>query len=416
MKGLSPFPVTQPAVNAWSTFSSVLPTLDIRRNLELDEVQQKRKLARFRRISGLNDARTHEALRHLAYIYFQQTKYQLAERLYRRRAGLIRNLRGFEHEDTLAAHLDVIELLHAQGMYLQAANIHHLVHQTVLKNFGCETSLALRSSDIMADRLDTFQENEEADKLRRQVLQIRLSTLGLRHAETLSAMKALTASLRHTGKISESGQLIDTVVRLQHETSNISEEERLSNMCGLVRVLQWQCRYREGERLATTLVERSTALLGPNHSRTLKCLLLVARCLSSQGRLEECKGILRKILNAEINMFGELSSRASSTMLRLAHILERTGREEEAVKYLKPVLRYFKEACGVGHRETINHYDELEQCYETLCRYEEAISLYQEKVDQLRSAGDEEYPGTETVRSWTTRLREVLANQEENNR
>lgn len=412
MRPISQFPIS-PSTDARGTcaLTSIVPFGRLK-ELEMGETYYKSKLGRFKRLLSADDPRTVEIMRSLAAIYCKQSKYRQEERLLRLIAKSTQKTCGFKHRETLSDYLSVVKVLDIQGKFRQAAKIHQLVHATIQSLIGPEDKLSILSTNYLSDLCYGLCQYEEADKLDRQILQIRLNTLGPRHTLTLRGINRLAMSLRQSGKLLEGERLLSIVLQFQHEVQGIDDELVCSEI-ELAKVLGAQGRYGESKYLALKAAERSKISFGPEHDTTLYCFYIIARCLAMLGQHAESESLLRKVLERQLERFGEFNRSTVETMEYLAWILVDMGRYQEAVTYCENCFRAYLENYGMEHTFTVDACDGLGQCYEKLGRYEDAFSLYRRTINQLQSRNPDDNPVIVRISSWISELRDTLAAEQE---
>jgi len=409
-KPLSPFPIP-PAANVRRIPGFKLPiAFDRRKEIEMEEILYKTRLRKLKRTLNADDPRILNVRRSLADVYSKQCKYRQKERLLRHIAIGAQRTYGFGHHMTLSAYIDVVDLLIDQGKQQHAAKIHHLVHTTIVSLFGLEDYLTLRSMVTMSNVCYFLNRDGEAERLYRQVLQMRLNTLGPRHGDSLAAMEHLATFLRsrsHT--LLESERLLSTVIQLQQEVESISEHEVCHSEVELARVLGFQGRYRESQKLSLRAAERVEIALGPEHQQTLRAKYQVARCLYRLEQHAECQILLRKTLEQQLEQLGLSHRHTVDTMDFLASTFKKTCQHQEAIPLYEKCLRVYAEDYGPEHSYTLQTCNNLGRCYEELGRYEDAFSLYQRTIDQLRSTNHDDHPAIMNISHTMANIRDIVA-------
>jgi tetratricopeptide (TPR) repeat protein len=412
LKPLSPFPILpNTAGHRPPSTSSVLSGR--LQALEMEETIYRNRLDRLKRIFNENDPRIILTMSDLAIIYYKQSKHQQRERLLRHIAILTQRTYGFKHRNTLHAYVDVADALNVQGRFRQAAKIHQLVHATMPNLIAPEDELALSSAISRSDTYCGLEQDEEAEKLNRQLLQMRLITLGPKHKKTLRVMERLASSLRYANKLQESEQLLSTVLQLQYEVQDIDEDSIYYNEAKLAELFRCQGRYRESKNLALKAAERSEISLSPEHRETLHCYFQVAVCLGDLGQHAESERLLVRVLEQHVKQLGECYGSAVCAMTYLAYMLEKMGRYQEAVPFREKCFRANVENYGLEHSYSVRNCDRLGRCYETLGRYEDAFSLYQRTVDQLRGTNTDDHPAIVRISCWIAELQDIVAARQE---
>jgi tetratricopeptide (TPR) repeat protein len=390
--GLSPF-LALPQTSRHGTsdrrqFSSYARS----RDFQVEETKCKSRLRKLKRTLGAENPRTLLAMNDLGYIYSEQDKFKPAERLYRQTAISYQRTLGLKHRDTLYAYLDVVSTLCNRGERLRASKIHQRIHDTIIEVASQDDHLALRSNSIKTRMLYSFGKLDEADRLVRQTFQILMYTRGPRHQTTLHDMKTLARTLKRCGKLAESEKLLRINVHLYHELEGPFSRKFLNSLQDLANVWLTQERYDECRNLSMVLAERLGTSVGPEHEDTLFSLYSVAECERMRGNLSESERQLRSILAKR----GKHPD-AYLYLRQLSRALGDMGRHSEATALLERSHKGSTESLGAGDRETLLCCRALGDNYEKLGRYEDAVALLQQNIDDARSP--EENPTKDLLRT-----------------
>jgi serine/threonine protein kinase/tetratricopeptide (TPR) repeat protein len=203
----------------------------------------------------------------------------------------------------------------------------------------------------------------EAESYLRQAIELRASTLGSEHLDTLAA-----------------------------------EEVLADLLCYGVR------RPVEAELLSRRLWEVRRRLLGPEHPDTLESLDTYASTLGLQNRLQEAEALSRQCWGARTNALGTEDEKTLISQNNLSVILLNQGRYREAESLLRECLAIRRRVSGIQHVETFAVMNNLAYVLFLLGQLEDAEKLLHEAMGiVLRSHGNE-HPASLHVRHMLARV------------
>jgi tetratricopeptide (TPR) repeat protein len=405
LRPISPFPISP----TWATTAYPRPVPSGRwKLLERRESNYRNRLKSLKRMFSEDDHRIIQTMWDLADIYYEQGKFQLEERLLRHLAKSMQKIHGFKHRSTLDAYIDVLNNLCRQGKWRQAANIHRLVHTTILRVFGPDDILTLHSTFTMSNIYSGFGEDEEAERLDRQLLQISLNTSGPRYESSLVSLGRVAIWLLDSHKLLEAEKLLSIAIQLRRAKEGI-DTWTFELEVSLAKVLRRQMRHEESKSLLLKLARQCETSYGPDNGRTLYCYFHIAICMDELGQYAESESLLQSTLHLQRKLCGESDIETVITMSYLAQLLESRGRSHEAAGYYESTFKVSTENLGLENSVTITDCQRLGRCYEDLGRYADALVLYQRTIDQLRSTHDDNYQAIVEIRGWIARLVDFLA-------
>jgi tetratricopeptide (TPR) repeat protein len=394
-----PFP-SPPTVSTYSMpdIETSLCLTPLRFIEAIDEL--KTKLRTFKRMLGAKHLTTIATMQDLADIYFEHHKFCQAEYWYRQVVTAKETVRSTKPLEILWDALQVIKVLLAQGKYLQAKNLHRDIHSTIIKTVDPTHDLALESTAIMADVLGRLGNSEEAESLNRQLLQIALTNFGPRDLRTASIMEYLASFLIALDRPITSEQLLRTALQLRRDMKRLDELILCNDLRILASALKVQGRDYESLNLARHTAEQSKLIFGSEHPETLRCSRTLASCLRTNGFLEESKQLLQSTLSIHLSVLGERHRSTRGTMWQLAETLTGIDCNSEALTWYEKVFWICVEEEGLDCRFVISHCRELGRCYESLGRYADALALYQQTINKIRSEMGEEHPAILRIQPW----------------
>jgi tetratricopeptide (TPR) repeat protein len=386
---------------------------------KVSESECKMKLQKLKYMQDTEIIRLVEAMGARALELFDQGSYGTAETWFRRVVRAKSFVKWYKQHQTLWACLQVAECLRFQDRFREAQQLQQGLHSTIERMFSADHEVCVQSMELYAITLESLGFAAEAETFYRQVLQIRLITLGMRHPETISALENLGSVLDSLGRRGEAQQLLEAAIHFWLERvkdsgdSFESQRNILWDVAMLAQVLRRDGRYDENENVldfAHNSFADATRLRGAN---TFEYHYERAFTYKVQKRFENSKKILRGLLKYHLNcMSPSLSMRV---MGQLAEILMETGRHREAVSWYKKEYRLRLKTYGLTHRYTMSCCQDVGFCYADQSRYTEGKLFFEEVIKMLVSSSEEPNSRTSCIReiiAWMEELEEMRAKDE----
>ncbi|KUJ06781.1 uncharacterized protein LY89DRAFT_396785 [Mollisia scopiformis] len=140
-----------------------------------------------------------------------------AERWYRRIVTAKQKIRWHKPEETLQACLAVLSCLRHQGRYSESQQLHNDLHAKIEVILGNDHRISIRSQELKAEILYYLGHSAESEAIDRQILQIQLSSFGVRHAETLTSLGNLGSDLVRHKRCPEAQRLLEAVISFRYQ-------------------------------------------------------------------------------------------------------------------------------------------------------------------------------------------------------
>jgi tetratricopeptide (TPR) repeat protein len=336
----------------------------------------------------------------LAEIYISQGSYQKAEKLCRYVANATRKISGLTNLKTIAAWQKWVRSLLCQGQYLQARSLLSEMYSTILKLVHPDNDIATEATFLMARTALNLDDDEKAEGLLRQVLQIRLNTLGPRSHGTWISMGYLGYVLCKQLKLSEAEKLLRIAIQLGHELTELGIEEDLCvAMHDLSCTFYRQELYKESEGAARRAAELFEVSLGPEHPTILETHLQLARSIAAQGQYPESEDICRTVLKQQSKSLGESHPATLVTVSELVKYLKKRDNLKEAIIWYEKLVWGFLGVYGPDG-EVIHSCACLGQLYKEQGQYDDAMELYRQFVERIRVVEGNDHPAIAEVQGW----------------
>ena len=270
-----------------------------------------------------------------------------------------------------------------------------------------ESILQIKKSTLGENHLDTIAvagdlaltysklgRLNDALVLEEEVVRRKKELLGERHPRTIDASSNLAASYSDAGQILRAEALQVEILRLRREILGQKHPSTLDAMNNLATTVVALGRWEEGERLQAEVWTLRKELLGERHPRTIDVSTNLAATYTLTGRYQEAETILLEALRLRKEIQGEKhpDTIKNSTYLALAY--KKLGWLNEAAVLEADALRLQKELVGERHPDTINTANNLAHTYDSLGRLDEARNLLEDVSKLQKEVMGERHPRT----------------------
>ena len=226
--------------------------------------------------------------------------------------------------------------LFEQGKDKEAQAMHEHAYKAAVKFRDEDDSERLRIMNNRALALSN-NNNEEAKKMGRMVVEKQLRTLGPSNQMTLYSMKNLAHYLVKAGNLAEATQWIDRVVNIEAKLFPLGHPDRLATAKTQASLLQAEKRHSAAEEVLREADRDGKAF--PQKSYVLVNLQAdLARVLDEQGKSFEAEIIAREVLDSKRSLSSFLDRDTCAAMDNFAHILFHVHKEREAEELCWQVL------------------------------------------------------------------------------
>jgi tetratricopeptide (TPR) repeat protein len=373
------------------------------------EIELTNKISTLERSLAPNHPAIIAATESLADIYIDQSNDIQAEITLHRLEELQAETFGPTSLKTLLTSTMIARVFQRQGEYDQAWEVIKRIESPILSLVNTDHDLALEVMEIKALLFDAVGDNQSAENLDRQVLQIRLQTFGPRDLRTIQSMSYLGVSLSKMGKHNGADKLLRTALQIHSESTETHNQRLYSAMSDLGWVLEQQKSYDESYSVLYNAVQKSKKTLGPEHLHTLHLQSNLAWTLYAQKRFKESEEIFREVCSLQCKLFADSAPSTINTIRGLAVVLKRMDRFEEAIPWSQKTFGRSLDAYGPEHKWTLEDCQALGQCYKKEGRYEDALELYQQMVEKLRSSESVEHPAVAYFESYIEDISEMMS-------
>jgi tetratricopeptide (TPR) repeat protein len=283
-------------------------------------------------VEGVNSELVYADVR-LAQYLDSRGRYDDAERLCKRSAGILQKELGEKHRDTLVA------------LYVLAQ---------IYRNLGRLT---------------------DAEGVLKHILSARKKVLGVHHEDTLYTMNKLANVYRRQGRDKEAEKLYKQVLAVREKTLGPDHLDTLQTMNNLALVCYSQKRYDEAVELHKHVLARTEKTLGPDHIDTLTSAHNLAHVYQSQRKFFDAEELFKRALVGLEKQIGPSHPVTLTTVMGLAILYHSQGRNDEAEPLFLRAFTGMKQHLGANHPDTLWCAKTFSGFYRSLGRDGEAKAL-----------------------------------------
>jgi tetratricopeptide (TPR) repeat protein len=234
----------------------------------------------------------------------------------------------------------------------------------------------------------TFDQGQypEAEKMLRNVIEVRTHVLGSEHPDTLRSRNSLAHALWKGGKYTEAETDFRELIKREEKVIGPEHPDTLFSRHGLAITLDLRGKYAEAEAQFRALIKTEERVLGPEHPQTLRSRMEMAITLYEQGKSPEAEVQFRALTKAEEKVLGAEHPETLRSRSNLAVTLYEQGKYEEAEAEHRSLLKLRERVLGPEHPDTLlnrnnlalmlinqRKYPEAEAQFSTLIKAEEKI-------------------------------------------
>jgi len=354
----------------------------------------------------------------LAGLYTDHRQYEPAELFYIQALKMRRKHLGADNVKTVHLILDTITNKIHWGKLKEAEELHQGVNAEIVRRFGQQSDLGIRSLDVKSMIAWYSKKFEVLEILAREMLQIALNRFGLHDFRTLEAMAHMAVSMKDlsaTGHpmsrqlLASSEDLFRRIVRTEPADlvdSNVVQLNRANDFCWLGSCLLQGGDYQESVLAFRECIKVRQEIYGFGHTGVLRVYIHLAECFRKIGLYVESERLSRLSL-LSITKLGQpgfnhngLGVAALEEMMRCSEALEQWG---EASLRAEELYRVTFVQSGEDHEHTSKRAHDLRNYYKSQELYKED-SKFQDRLIEVREKGEFTTIHTEKRRDETGRL------------
>jgi hypothetical protein len=299
----------------------------------------------------------------IAHNYSNMRQYRVAEYWYRKIVTVKQQNLDVQPCETLAACLWVIRSVSAQGKCLEALHLHEGLHTKIIRLFDPAHGVCLLSRLTESLVLSGLGRHKKCHETRRELLQICLATLGIRHPQTFAALRSLGFILSVEKRYVESEQLLRTTLHIQLQEAGICEGDAVTTesiratMISLAGTLNSVGRYQESRPLLSSANVLAGGMISTERPDSFSYCCEIARTWRAEGRWKDSEKMLQDLLKNQGNTMRP--GQRYRVMIQLAKTLMLIARSQETAPWYQ---EKFTEDPVVKSPRTIAHSVRLQGC------------------------------------------------------
>jgi CHAT domain-containing protein/Tfp pilus assembly protein PilF len=236
----------------------------------------------------------------------------------------------------------------------------------------------------------------DAERLARQIVEVRLRWLGEVHPDTAASYNNLALVLRNQGKLPEAEAMHRKALAIYLKALGEDHPDTAASYSNLAIVLHEQGKLPDAEAMHHKALAIRLKALGEDHPDTAGSYNNLANVLGDQGKLPEAEAMNRKALAIQLKTLGEDHRETALSYYNLANVLYGQGKLPEAEAMHRRALAIRIKALVEGHPDTAGSYNNLANVLhdqrklpeaEAMCRRALAIQLKALGEDHRGTAG-----------------------------
>ena len=236
---------------------------------------------------------------------------------------------------------------------------------------------------------------EEAESIRRSILEIRQKTQGADHPDTVAAMASLATVLSSQGRNKEALDIYQRTLKATEDLYGPDSVEATIDRYNLAAALD---AVGDHETAETELRKLRQVLSDPADLRALHVSNMLAGALHARGKTDEAETMYRWTLAGRDEVLGPLHLHTLSTFRRLTRLLVELKECEAALPLLQKCLARHDERFGPAAGLTFGVRRSLATCLQALGRVEDAEKVLVETHELLTENRGNDHKHTRQAR------------------
>lgn len=283
------------------------------------------------------------------------------------------------------------------GLYEEAEEQFRVQGEILLSTFGMDHWMTLSAMNSLATTLGERGQLNEAAALHRKTLERRKRLLGEDHEDILRSKHNLATVLIYQGRLSEAVDLHREVLSVRRRILGNENKETLTSMNNLSSALYNLGEMVEAEALAREAVEIQERVFGDEHPDNVTYLLNLGGLLSDQLKFLEAFSVICKAVETSRRLFGEDHTETSKARFQLASLYTNVGFYSKAESIYRKIWKSQRETLGRNHLETILPAVNLCLVLKRQEKFSEAEAIIREEIEIADRILPEHHPMRSTV-------------------
>jgi len=238
----------------------------------------------------------------------------------------------------------------------------------------------------------------EAEQQMNRALELRRSSLGGEHLDTLATMEALSEVYRKEGKFDAAEALLNQLLEIERGLGRGDSLEAIGAMHTLASLANDKhADAARAEKLYVEVLAIERRVLGDTHQITLSTMNNLAAVLARERKFQQAEELYRKLLELKSRTFGADHPSTLTSMNGLGVLYRNEGKYAEAEVTLKEALERRLRAMGEQHRDTLASMNGLGLLYSIEAKYSDAEPLLTHTAEKLAQVLGQDNPDTQSA-------------------
>lgn len=354
----------------------------------------------FSETRGVEHPDTLESRIKLSVTYRKQRKWMDAAEQQEKIVEIATRVHGRRHNLTLRSMQALAETYQGQGRLKDALGIQEKLLVARSGHGGSEKvedEADEETLQFMASLVVTYRRLgrvEEAAKLGKLTLNLRIDMLGDEHPDTLWSMSNLAVVYRNQRNWEKSLELEERVLNLRLKVLGKEHPDTTWAMANLAVTYRTLGKVKQAIEFAEKSLEVKRKIFENGSSAVLWGKTILARCYRDDGRFGEAVALDEEVLDLRSRIIGAEHPDTLLSMKNLAAGFHGQGRLTEAHELNEKVLALRTRILGDEHPATLFSISDLASVYTSLERYEEATKLYEKVLEVRTRVNGAQHPST----------------------
>jgi tetratricopeptide (TPR) repeat protein len=283
-----------------------------------------------KRLGGLEQPKTADALNNLGILFQKSGDYAKAEPLFLEALRIRQNVLGPEHPDTASSLNNLGELYRDMGEYSKAEPLYQEAIRICKKVLGPEHSDTAGSLNNLALLYLAMREYAKAEPLFQEALQICRKVLGPEHPFTASCLNNLGDLYRGMREYSKAEQLLQEALRICQKVWGSEHPNTAQSFSNLALVYYEMGNYAEAEPLLQEALRIREKALGPEHPDTAQSLNNLGELYDIMENYVKAEPLLQEALRIRQKVLGSEHPKTATSLENLAYVEFKLGRIDQA--------------------------------------------------------------------------------------
>jgi tetratricopeptide (TPR) repeat protein len=294
---------------------------------------------------------------------------------------------------------DVLQALTLAGLAAQK----HIEYARAMEHFREAEKLTDRARNpeewaevqhVIANLTFDRGQYPEAEKMLRNVIEVRTHVLGSEHPDTLRSRNSLAYALWKGGKYTEAEADFRELIKGEEKVLGPEHPETLFSRHGLATTLDLRAKYAEAEAQFSALIKTEERVLGPEHPQTLRSRMELAITLYEQGKSPEAEVQFSALTKTEEKVLGAEHPETLRSRSNLAVTLYEQGKYQEAEAEHRSLLKLREKVLGPEHPDTLLNRNNLALMLINQGKYPEAEVQFSALIKTEEKILGSQHPAT----------------------